>query len=129
MPALRADLRMDKAVSSQPGEFSGASGVSFGLASAPADGGLHRPSRRDLVKDGLLVRSLAENTTEPLSVFARRTAATQNDRHRRLRHINSFVEYLRRDDGFVLSTFKSPKNVFTFVRVRSVRDRRNEEQL
>src|SRR5215510_8592860 len=105
------------------------SSVSFGLSPPPANSGLNRPTSRDLVKDGLLVRSLAENATEPLSVFARRTAAAQNDRHRRLRHINAFVEHLRRDDGFVLSAFKSPKNVFTFVRVRSVRDRRDEEQL
>src|SRR5262249_58574412 len=102
------------------------SSVSFGLSPPPANSGLNRPTRRDLVKNGLLVRSLAENATEPLSVFARRATAAQNYRHRRLRHINAFVEHLRCDSGFVLSAFKSPKNVFTFVCVRSVRALRNE---
>src|SRR5262249_3408670 len=96
------------------------SSVSFGLSPPPANSGLNRPTSRDLVKDGVLVRSLGEIATEPLSVFARRTATAQNDRHRRFRHIDAFVEYFRCDNGFVLSAFKSLKNVFALVCGRSV---------
>src|SRR5215470_5600748 len=102
------------------GNLSGAPGIRLSLSSPPADAGFHGSARRDLVKDGELVRSLAENASQSLGMFARRTAPTQNNRDCSVRNINSFIEYPGCDNGLVLPDFESLQDGFTFARVRLV---------
>ena len=111
------------------GNLSGAPGIRLGLASPPADAGFHRAASRDLVKDGELVRSLAEDASQSLGVFARRTAPAQNNRDRSFRDINAFIEDPGCDNGFVMPAFELLQDGFTFARVRLVRDRRDKEEL
>src|SRR5215470_9364577 len=55
---------------SEPGYLFSSSGVSFGLTPPPADAGLHRAARRDLIKDRQLVRPLPENAAQSLCMLA-----------------------------------------------------------
>src|SRR5262245_27116119 len=111
------------------GNLSGSPGIRLGLASPPADAGFHRAARRDLVKDGELVRFFAENAAQSLGMFARRAAPAQNNRDRSFRDIDAFIEHPGCDNGLVLPAFESPQNGFSFTSVRLVSDCRDEEKM
>src|SRR5215831_124029 len=114
---------------SEPGYLFSSSGVSFGLTPPPADAGLHRAARRDLIKDRQLVRPLPENAAQSLCMLAPRAAPAQDDRDRSFRDVDAFVDYSGCDNRFVLPAFESPQDGFSFARVRLLRDRRYEEEL